>query len=161
MRLNTVLTSCRRRQWNLSFVSCWISGDAEICEVWRLFADGFVCGGLHRDPILSDCWHDGSETVVLITLRATLSGSCPDSTASNAVHSDSQLLYKNPRRFPHRLGQSRNRLRRGVVPSRGCPVLNGIPQRQHAALVLQLVSDTSVLPDHTDHDVWRLGSADD
>ena len=33
-----------------------------------------------------------SETVVLITLRATLSGSCPDSKASNAVHSDSQLL---------------------------------------------------------------------
>ena len=72
MRLNTVLTSCRRRQWNLSFVSCWISGDGEIFEVRRLFADGFVCEGLHCDPILCACWHDGSETVVSTTLRATL-----------------------------------------------------------------------------------------
>ena len=83
-------------------VPCSISGDGEICEVRRLFADGFVCEGLHCDPILCACWHDGSETVVLKTLRATLSGSCPDSTASNAVHSDSRLLqYENPRRFPH------------------------------------------------------------
>ena len=63
-------------------VPSWISGDGETCEVRRLFADGFVCEGLHCDPILCACWHDGSETVALITLRATLSGSCLASTAS-------------------------------------------------------------------------------
>ena len=102
IRLNTVFTSCGRRQWNLLEFHARSLADGEICEVRRLFADGFVCEGLHCDPILCACWHDGSETVVLKTLRATLSGSCPDSTASNAVHSDSRLLqYENPRRFPH------------------------------------------------------------
>ena len=102
VRLNTVFTSCGRRQWNLLEFHARSLADGEICEVRRLFADGFVCEGLHCDPILCACWHDGSETVVLKTLRATLSGSCPDSTASNAVHSDSRLLqYENPRRFPH------------------------------------------------------------
>ena len=38
----------------LSFVSCWISGDDEICEVRRL-------AGLHCDLILCVCWHDGSK----------------------------------------------------------------------------------------------------
>ena len=49
---------------------------------------------------------------------------------------------------------------RGGIPVRGCTVLNGIPQRQHAALVPQLVSDTTVLLFLADHDVWRLGPAD-
>ena len=39
-------------------------------------------------------------------------------------------------------------------------MLNGIPQRQHAALVLRLVIDITALPDHTDLDVWRLGSVE-
>ena len=59
--------------------------------------------------VLCACWHDGSETVVLKTLRATLSGSCPASTASNAVHSDSQVPWcdsqlpkcENPRQTLH------------------------------------------------------------
>ena len=40
-------------------------------------------------------------------------------------------------------------------------VLNGILQLRHAALVLRLLIDITVLPDHTDHDVWRLESAGD
>ena len=48
----------------------------------------------------------------------------------------------------------------GLPQSVTVPVLNEIPQCQHVALVLQLVSDTTVLQDHTDLDVWRLGSAE-
>ena len=46
----------------------------------------------------------------------------------------------------------------GVVSVRGCLVLNGY-LNTHAALVPQLFSDVTVLLDHTDHDVGRLGSA--
>ena len=49
----------------LSFVSCWISGDDEICEVRRL-------AGLHCDLILCVCWHDGSKACILETPLATL-----------------------------------------------------------------------------------------
>merc|ERR1719374_475337 len=47
-----------------------------------------------------------------------------------------------------------------VVPIRDDTVLNGILQRQNAALALSLVTDITVLLVHTDHDAWHLGPAD-
>ena len=93
----------------------------------------FVSERLHCWLVLCACSHDGSETVVLITLRATLSlsGTCPGFTASNAVHSDSQLaLYVNPRQTFHTLDEDSHVIDSfpGVVPVRGCAVLNGILQ---------------------------------
>ena len=43
-----------------------------MCEVGHLFADGFVCEGLHCDPILCACWHDGSELLSRQHSRALL-----------------------------------------------------------------------------------------
>ena len=51
---------------------------------------------------MSACIASWYSVLALTTLRATLCGSCPGSTASNAVYSASQLpQYENPRQTFH------------------------------------------------------------
>ena len=85
--------SCRRPQWNLLAFQAGSRVTVRPVKYGVSSLMDFVSERLHCHLVLCACWHDGSEAVVSITLRATASGSCPASTASNAVHSDSQLPW--------------------------------------------------------------------
>ena len=123
----------------------------------------FVSELLHCYLVLRPCCHDGRETVVSTTLRATLwklsrfdgvkrRSSRFTVAVSTRIHTDFHTIGWDNQpvdSFP------------GVVSVRGHTVLNGIPQLRHAALVLRLVINITVHLVHPGHDAWRLGPADD
>ena len=109
---------------------------------------------LHCLLVLCTCWHDGNFPCTLVTPRAINTLETVLLPRRQTFHSDSQLpQYENPHQTFHTVDEDNQAVDsfHGVVSALDYTVLNGVLQLRHAALVLRVVIDKTVLPDHTDN----------